>query len=91
MTNARSYACRTGGRTLYGTGSVRPNKPTVRTPSERASDAQLIKTLEAHVETLKQQLGAAEAQTCRRRRRRGGRNGRRQRRQSPRFRLWRRC
>jgi hypothetical protein len=33
----------------------------VRTADERASDAQLVKALEAHVETLKQQLAAAEA------------------------------
>jgi hypothetical protein len=43
------------------TPSVRPRAPAVRTPSERASDSQLIKALESHVETLKQQLGAAEA------------------------------
>jgi hypothetical protein len=43
------------------TPSARPNKPAVRTPSLQASDGQLIKALEAHVETLKQQLGAAEA------------------------------
>jgi len=43
------------------TVSERPNKRPVRTPFERMSDALLIKTLEAHVETLKQQLAAAEA------------------------------
>jgi hypothetical protein len=43
------------------TPSERPNKRDVRTPSVQASDAQLIKALEAHVETLKQQLAAAEA------------------------------
>jgi hypothetical protein len=43
-------------RTPYG----RPNKPAVRTPSEPRMDAQLIKALEAHVETLKEQLIAAE-------------------------------
>src|SRR5208337_1102390 len=34
------------------TVSERPNKRPVRTPFERMSDALLIKTLEAHVETL---------------------------------------
>ena len=43
------------------TPSVRLRTSAVRTPSERASDGQLIKALEAHVETLRQQLGAAEA------------------------------
>jgi hypothetical protein len=43
------------------TPSERPNKPGVRTPSIQASDAQLIKALEAHVATLKEQLSAAEA------------------------------
>lgn len=33
----------------------------VRTPSARASDALLIKALEAHVETLKERLTAADA------------------------------
>jgi hypothetical protein len=41
--------------------SKRPNKPDVRTPSEQAPDTQLIKALEAHVETLKAQLAAAAA------------------------------
>jgi hypothetical protein len=43
------------------TPSGRPNKPDVRTPSEPRTDTQLIKALEAHVETLKAQLAAAEA------------------------------
>jgi hypothetical protein len=43
------------------TPSERPNKPDVRTPSEPRTDTQLIKALEAHVETLKAQLAAAEA------------------------------
>jgi hypothetical protein len=42
-----------------------PNALPVQTPSARAvrtaSDAQLVKALEAHVETLKEQLAAAEA------------------------------
>jgi hypothetical protein len=42
-----------------------PNAQGVRTPDARdvqtASDAQLIKALEAHVATLKEQLAAAEA------------------------------
>ena len=50
-----------GGRTLYGRGPDAQTSQPVRTPSELASDAQLIKALEAHVETLKQQLTAAEA------------------------------
>ena len=37
------------------------NERSVRTADERASDTQLIKALEAHVETLKEQLAAAEA------------------------------
>jgi DNA repair exonuclease SbcCD ATPase subunit len=43
------------------TPSERPNKPDVRAPSVPRPDAQLIKALEAHVETLKAQLAAAEA------------------------------
>lgn len=43
------------------TPSGRPNKPNVRTPSERRTDGPTIKALEAHVETLKEQLVAAEA------------------------------
>jgi hypothetical protein len=43
------------------TPSGRPNKPAVRTPSEPRTDTQLIKALEAHVATLKEQLAAAEA------------------------------
>jgi hypothetical protein len=43
------------------TPSEHPNKTEVRTPSEPRPDAQLIKALEAHVETLKEQLAAAEA------------------------------
>ncbi len=39
----------------------RPNKPDVRTLSESRTDTQLIKALEAHVETLKEQLAGAEA------------------------------
>jgi hypothetical protein len=37
------------------------NERSVRTVVELASDTQLIKALEAHVETLKEQLAAAEA------------------------------
>ena len=37
------------------------NERSVRTADERASDTQLIKALQAHVETLKEQLAAAEA------------------------------
>jgi hypothetical protein len=37
------------------------NERSVRTVDERASDTQLIKALQAHVETLKEQLAAAEA------------------------------
>ena len=37
------------------------NERSVRTADERASDTQLIKALEAHVETLKEQLAVAEA------------------------------
>jgi hypothetical protein len=43
------------------TPSGRPNKPNVRTPYEPPTDTQLIKALEAHVQTLKEQLVAAEA------------------------------
>ena len=46
------------------TPSERPNKPSVRTPSGRVSDGLLIKALEAHVETLKAQLAAAEARAA---------------------------
>jgi hypothetical protein len=42
------------------TPSGRANKQTVRTPSVRASDTSLINALQAHVETLKEQLAAAE-------------------------------
>ena len=38
------------------------NERSVRTADERASDTQLIKALEAHVETLKDQLAASKAQ-----------------------------
>jgi hypothetical protein len=43
------------------TPSGRPNEPDVRTSSEPRTDTRLIKALEAHVETLKAQLAAAEA------------------------------
>jgi hypothetical protein len=43
------------------TPSGRPNKSNVRTPSEPRTDTHLIKALEAHVATLKEQLAAAEA------------------------------
>jgi hypothetical protein len=43
------------------TPSQRPNARPVRTPSGRTSDALLLKALEAHVATLKEQLAAAEA------------------------------
>ena len=46
------------------TPSERPNERPVRTPSGRASDASLIKALEAHVATLKEQLSAAEARAA---------------------------
>ena len=38
-----------------------PSAQPVRTPSEPRADGQLIKALQAHVETLKEQLTAAEA------------------------------
>jgi uncharacterized protein YhaN len=42
------------------TGSERQERRTVRTGNERASDTSLIKALEQHVATLKEQLAAAE-------------------------------
>jgi hypothetical protein len=43
------------------TPSGHPNKRLVRTPSERASDVQLIKALETLVETWKERASTAEA------------------------------
>ena len=43
-----------------GTASGRPNKRPVRTVSGQVDDALLIKSLEAHVETLKEQLAVAQ-------------------------------
>lgn len=43
------------------TPSVRPNANGVRTPSERVSGERLFKALEDHVETLKRDLAAREA------------------------------
>jgi hypothetical protein len=43
------------------TPSRHPNKRPVRTPSERASDVQLIKALETLVETWKERASTAEA------------------------------
>ena len=43
------------------TPSERANKRAVRTLSGRVSDANLINALQAHVDTLKEQLAAAEA------------------------------
>ena len=44
------------------TPSERPNRPGVRTPSGRASDASLIKVLEEHVARLKEQLAGTEGE-----------------------------
>ena len=44
--------------------SEQTGKHAVRTVSRQASDANAIKALEAHVETLKQQLAASEARAA---------------------------
>ena len=43
------------------TPSERPNRPGVRTPSRRASEVALIKALQEHVATLKEELAGASA------------------------------
>jgi hypothetical protein len=58
--NSASTVLRYPHRTAFVRRTNGRKRPDVRTPFGQASDAQLIKALEEHVATLKEQLAAAE-------------------------------